>query len=374
MARTARRLMHDNYKSGNLEKSLQNGQRLIDSHAASKTPPTMERADDYYNYAYICAQMGDYHKAVDLYTKSYVAVRTLCGENYDYVARLTNLAVCYINTGSNDLAVGLFKKADELLSEIKSYGKNSDWINHDYRNNLYNLGNAYHTTEMYDLAVDTHEKQLSLFSVKDVMYADTLNCIGYTYEKREMHDIACAYFADALKIKKQICGEHSEEYIADLAHYAETLVLSDNHKQAMNVFSRAAGFVKKAYTESDKFYIHLVGRTADCAEVLGDYDKAFTLRKRVLKIIKSVVGESHLVYSEGLRRAAAVCKKMQDFDKALRYTLKALKITRTLLGENNAIYLKDVATACDFYMRLNMFDEAMTLLGKGAQPKADAPQ
>lgn len=366
-AYAARKLMLDSYRNGDFKKSIDSGQKLIDSYVLSKTPPTIERADDFYNFAFICAEAGDYRKAIDLYTKSYVTVRTMCGENHDYTARLTNLAICYAGIGSSDIAVGLFKKADEILSELKSYAKN-DWISYDHRNNLYNLANAYDAAGMHELAAETHEKQLSLYPLNDVIFADSLNCIGYTFEKREKHEVACRYFADALKIKKHICGEYSEEYIADLVHYAEALVCADNHKTAMNVFMRAAGFIKKAHTEADNCYIQVVEKAAECAIIIGELDKALKLRRRILKIIKSIMGETHLIYSEALRNVSTVYKQMGELEKALKYILRALNISRLLLGEGNALYEKDVALACDLYMRLNMFDKAAELLGKNKVP------
>jgi tetratricopeptide (TPR) repeat protein len=358
-SRLIRKKMLDGYRDNDLEKSLANGRRLIELHAVSRAEPCMERADDFYNYAYICGEAGDYDKAIDMYTKSYVTVRHLTGESADFADRIVNLAICHCKSGngSAELSVGLFKKACELIFELK--GENDP----EYKDTLYNLANAYMEAGIYELGIEAHRKHIYLRGQDDMDCADSFNCIGYAYEEQGKFKSACGCFKEALKIKKRLMGECEPEYITDYIYYADVTRKAGDNRKAMGIFVRAAGLIKKSSSEYNPLYTRVIVLAAESAHAEGDHGKALKYRKRVTTLTQRILGADNLFYAQCLKKVAESYEALGENQKSGEYIYASVSILKRLLGDSNGLYINELVLSCNKLIKGGMKDEVISLIG-----------
>ncbi len=352
----ARQQFAQNYKQQNYTNCIIIGKKLLALYKKCDSSESMDYADEQYNLACVYQDAKNYAQAKLLYFDSMRRVKKLEGKDLAYADRLNNVAVCCARLGDVDNSVKYFKEAETIFTEKgKEYSA-------EHLDCLYNLANAYYDKGNYDEAIRMHVTVL--FNRKDEgdSYADSLNCIGYAYEKMDDMENAVNYLKRAMSHIKKIHSENSEEYLSNLYYIGQVYYRKNDFKSAIKSYETACKIIKEMFSEENPYYGDALNRLAEALMYDGQREKSLKLRLTALKILKEHIGENHIYYANSLRNIALLYKDGDNSEKAIEYFMEALRIKSEILGAANTDYIKDVMLLSGMFIEKFEYDRAIALL------------
>lgn len=354
----ARKRFIYNYKRGNHMDCIVIGQKLVALYRRHEDTGSIDYADDVYNLARVYHETGSYVQAKALYIDSIKLIRKLSGKGVSFADRLNNIALCSAKLGEYDDAVKYLKEAAAIIS-----AKDQEY-SPEHLDCLYNLANVYYDMGEYDDAIKLHVTVLFCRREEDNAYTDSLNCIGYAYEKQGDMENSVNYLKRATANIKKLYGVNSEEYLANIYYIAQVYNKKCDYPLAIKNYEEARKVINKLYNDKHPYYADTLNRLAEAFVSDGQLDKALKLRLKALKIVKTQIGENHIYYANSLRNIALIYKSEGQEEKAIEYFSKALTLKREIIGAGNIDYIRDVMLLSGMFIERYEYDKAIIILNE----------
>jgi len=349
------------YKKGNYVNCISIGQKLIDLYKKHEDMGSIDYADDLYNLACIYHETGGFAQARPLYVESVKLVRKLLGKGISYTDRLNNLAVCIARMGESDMAAKYLKEAAHILV-AKGYENSPQHLE-----TLYNLANVYYDQGLYDEAIRQHVNVLFTRKDEGDGYSDSLNCIGYAYERQGDLENAVNYIKRATAHIKKTHTVNSMAYLSNIYYLAQIYIRRQDYPSAIRCYEDAQRVIRKLFNEKHPYFADTLNRLAEALENDGQWERALRLRLRALKIVRIQIGEQHMYYANCLRNIGLIYKTEGEKEKAVPYFLQALAIKRQIIGAGNIDYIRDVMFLCGIYIERFEYESALNILNDTMQ-------
>jgi len=209
--------------------------------------------------------MGEYEKAIPLYTQTRDIYKKTLGENHFlYATSLNGLAVLYDN-------MGVYAKAEPLFTQVMQIAKNALGENHpDYASSLNNLGMLYSEMGRYAKAEPLLTQALQIRKIAlgedHPDYAISLSNLAGLNGKMGRYAKAEPLLTQALQIRKIALGEDHPDYATNLDSLAKLYVATNRindglmlMKEVSLIDDRMIGQIFSFGSEEDRLtYLSLV--------------------------------------------------------------------------------------------------------------------
>lgn len=170
---------------------------------------TIDKSKIIYCYQYLgdlYNDMGNYEKSYDYINQALLLSIEVFGENHSMVANMYNSIafVCY-NMGNIDKSLELFKKASTIV-------KNIEGRTLYYGDTMHNIGYVLNikgdNAQALDYLNTALDVRLSLLNPDNYLIADSYHCIGNVYVDMRDYDKAMEYYNKALQIRERVYEEN----------------------------------------------------------------------------------------------------------------------------------------------------------------------
>ena len=355
LSKIRRKFIHY-YKKKNYANCIMTGQKLIALYKKNGDVSNIDYADDLYNLACAYYESGSYSQSKTLYIDSIKIVRKLLGKGASYADRLNNIALCCVKLNELSFAEKYLKEAAVISSE------NGQEYSEKHLDCLYNLANVHYDLCDYDNAIKQHVTVLFNRKAENDAYTDSLNCIGYAYEKLGDMENSINYMKRATANIKKLHGTNSEAYLANIYYIAHMYSKKEDFGMAVKSYEEAKSIINKVYSEKHPYYADTLNKLAEALFANGQKEKALELRLDALRIVKEQIGVNHVYYANSLRNIALIYKSEGNEEKSIEYFSRALEIKADIVGKNSIDYIKDVMLLSGMYIERYEYDRAMSLL------------
>jgi len=288
-----------------------------------KKKSEIKKIDLYENLAKSSSRLGEYHSALECYTKALKIRKYFQGENHpDTATSYNNLALAYSSLGDNQKALDYFKKAYHVRKLI--FGK-------EYPDAVVSFNNlAFAYSSLGDKPKVEKFLAKTLDSVKltaEIDYqtkANSYNNLALTYENIEQNEKAIEFNEKALQIRKLIFGECHPDTAAS---YNNLAILYEEAKQN----EKSIEFQKKALEIREFLHGESHPDTADAYhnlaltyQSLKQNEKAIELNTKALSIREAILGEKHPDTVASYNNLASLFRGLEQYQEAVHYQMKAL--------------------------------------------------
>ena len=284
-------------RSGRYADALQMGTEALNLRRELLGEHHIDYANSLNNVARYYSYLGQPMEAVRMGRKAMELKEELIGkENANYAKSVSNLAGYFSRLGNYDEAISLGQQA--LAIRERTLGKNDP----DYIESLNNLAKYYYFKANYAEAIRLEEQALALLFPSSVpyvavpqqptpptstdqhptpIYATMLSNLADFYLKTGRRDDAMRCGEEALRIRKELLGEHHPDYAESLTNLA------------------AYHFER------------------------GQHAEAIDQQRKALAVELQVLGPEHPSYAQGLCRMAVFFLANEQPDSAEAYAYKA---------------------------------------------------
>jgi tetratricopeptide (TPR) repeat protein len=232
------------------------GQKLVALYKKHEDTGNIDYSDDLFNLASVYYETGSYAQAKGIYIESIRLVKKLLGKGRAYADRLNDIALCCTKLDEYDDAVKYLREAGTLLSaDEQEYSP-------EHLDCLYNLANVYYDMGDYDESIKLHSTVLFCRKYEDDAYSDSLNCIGYAYEKQGDLENSINYIKRATANIKKLHSINSEEYLANIFYMAQIYNKKYDYALAIKNYEEARRVINRLYNDKHPYYADTLNRLA----------------------------------------------------------------------------------------------------------------
>lgn len=188
----------------------------------------------------------------------------------------------------------------------------------------------------YDSSFQWHEKALQRLPSNDLRLAESYNCIGCIYQKREDAQHALEYYQQALDIwRNQSSGEHYQ--MADcLNNMGCVYEIEKNYSQALQCHQQALNIRKRCLSQDHPDIGGSYNNIGNIHLCLEEYDLALENYKSSYEIKSKSLPNGHASLATTLENLALVYERKGQLNQALTCYQKASAILQQTLPSTHA--------------------------------------
>ena len=311
-------------------------------------------------YGDICFRLGDYPKAIELFTQASTIYKNALGVTHPYyVFSLSTLSNCYSLLGDYNKTIELETETTEIFKLI--LGADHPF----YAGSLYNLAISYSKLGNYNEAIKLETEALEIteriLGTDHPDYAMSLaNLAGY-YDNLGNYNEAIKLGTEALEIRKRTLDTDHPDYVKSLGNLAGYYDDLGNYNEAFKLGTEALEIRKRTLGTEHLDYAASLANLAIYYNDLGNYNEAIKLGTEALEIFKKTVGTEHLNYAESLNNLALYNSSLGNYNEAIKLGTEALEIRKRILGTDHPDYAASLANIACEYSSLHNYNEAIKL-------------
>ena len=311
-------------------------------------------------YGDICFRLGDYPKAIELFTQASTIYKNALGVTHPYyVFSLSTLSNCYSLLGDYNKTIELETETTEIFKLI--LGADHPF----YAGSLYNLAISYSKLGNYNEAIKLETEALEIteriLGTDHPDYAMSLaNLAGY-YDNLGNYNEAIKLGTEALEIRKRTLDTDHPDYVKSLGNLAGYYDDLGNYNEAIKLGTEALEIRKRTLGTEHLDYAASLANLAIYYNDLGNYNEAIKLGTEALEIFKKTVGTEHLNYAESLNNLALYNSSLGNYNEAIKLGTEALEIKKRTLGTEHLDYTTSLNNLATYYSKLGNYNEAIKL-------------
>jgi tetratricopeptide (TPR) repeat protein len=339
----------EQYQNFHLEDAATTGEALLREHWNNHSMSTLGYARDIYNLARIYDELGDFERAIELYTDGAHLFSKHCnGDATAYTACLNNLAAALYDMGMEGPSVHLF---GQLVSVKQLYGHEQ---NEAFADSLYNLANAFTGKNHTVLALRLHKEALDIRrqsgNTQDVV--DSLHSLASLHEDKEEYEKAVALAQTAKELAM------GDDYACSCYYLAKLYENWGQYDKALTLYGEVMDLTRERVGRTHHSYLDVATRRANMLDKTGFPRQALTLLSEVRAVYEGMEFNHTDLYNQNLRDIAGLHKQLGDYEQAEATLLHSLKISR----KNNENLTEDIVELIRFYLYRNDNVRAMEML------------
>jgi tetratricopeptide (TPR) repeat protein len=344
-----RKSVAEKYHAFELEEAARLGEALLREHWNNHSMMTLGYANDIYNLARVYDELGDFDKAVALYTDGAQLFSRQCtGDATAYSDCLNNLAAVLYDMGMTEPSVQLF---GQLLAVKQSFGQNDDV---KYADNLYNLANALPDT-LNQTAREMHRQAFNLRMDADAAQdmVDSLHCLAFLHEEKEEYDRAVPYAKRAMGMAE------GDDYTCSVNYLAALYDAWGKYDMALPLYEEVLDLTRERVGRTHSSYLEAAINRVRMLEKLERPREALAVQKELRVLIEGFHPDDRQgVYTECLRSTAELHKQLEEYEQAERLFLQSLKLSR----KKNEDLTVDVSHLVRLYLHMGDNKKALEIL------------
>ena len=246
-------------------------------------------------------------------------------------------------------SIGITRSSLEnfLLCEAEEYN--------ELAMNLCTQGNFLQSEKYHFRALEIRKE---LLGEEHILYAISLDNIGFLYDKKGDYKQAEKYYSLALSILKGTIGNDRSHYAISLDNMGNLLDKMGNYAEAEKFHLHALEIQKDIFGEKNKDYAISLYNLGIIYYKRGEFSKAETYYIQALNILKEVLGEKDLTYAIAINNLGVLYAAMGNLSRAEKSYSEALEIRKEVLGEDHPVYAISLGTIADIYTYMGDFSQA----------------
>lgn len=194
----------------------------------------------------------------------------------------------------------------------------------------YALGILALTNNNYDSSIQWHEKALKTLTSNDARVADSYNCIGCIYQKKEDFNTALEYYNKALIIWDNSFEEDNYQIADCLNNMGCVYETQKNYSKALECHEKALIIRKKCLPKDHSDLGGSYNNIGNVYLCLEQYDLALENYKYSYEIKFKSLPSQHVSLASTLENIGLVYEQKQIFQQAFIYYERAAKIFREI--------------------------------------------
>lgn len=252
------------------------------------------------------------------------------------------------------------KIGKELLSVIESLdGKNEEYSKLLSRLMEYNI-NSNQYEEGISFALDLLKIKEEVMGPSSPEYLEQLEYIPYCYELQGYASEAVTWSEKTLEVCKNIYGRESEKYIINLLYHASYLSSSGDFISALTSAQEALALCKAVLGDNHELYTSLLNNIALYNERIGNYQEGINIIHEAMKI-KKERGDEPITFAVMLSNLALLYSDCGNYKDAVKFGEEAVDIIKENFGENDERYWTAVENLAEYKASLGNYSEAIIL-------------
>ncbi|MCL2605426.1 MAG: tetratricopeptide repeat protein [Defluviitaleaceae bacterium] len=314
-----RKRVAQQYNAFDLEEAAKAGEALLREHWNNRSMMTLGYAQDIYNLARVYDELGDFERAVELYTDgAHLFSRHCVGDATAYTNCLNNLAAALYDMGLEGPSAHLFGQ----LVSVKRFFKHEE--DEAFADTLYNLANSV-TDGIYEpLARSLHKEALAIRrasnNAQDVM--DSLHSLAFLHEEKEEYEKAVPLAETAMQLAQ------GDDY-ACACHYLATLYDAwGQYDKALPLYEEVMDLTRERVGRTHHSYFEVAADRARLLEKMGRPREALTIMTEIRALYEGMEDAAFYAYSDCLRTISDLHKQLGEYDHAEAVLLHSLKLNR----------------------------------------------
>jgi tetratricopeptide (TPR) repeat protein len=315
-----RRRVAKHYHAFELEEAARHGEALLREHWNNRSMMTLGYANDIYNLARVHDELGNFERAVELYTDgAQLYTRLADGDTTGYTNCLNNLAAVLHEMGMEDSSAHLF---GQLVSVKRFYGRDGD---EDFADSLYNFANALTGDKNAEHAHRWHSEALKIRRQKgnteDII--DSLHSLAFLHEEKEEFDKAVPLAESAKELAQ------GDDYTGAVYYLAGLYDELGRFELALPLYEEAMNLTRDRVGRHHRSYMEAANRCAETLAKMGRVREALALQTEICALLEGMNDESVLnIYTDALRARADLHKELAEYGEAENLLMRALRISR----------------------------------------------
>ena len=163
----------------------------------------------------------------------------------------------------------------------------------------------------------------------------TLTHLADLYTDQGSYREAEPLYRKALKLNKELLGDHHPDVAASLDNLAGLYHMTGRYVQAEQLYKQALEIRQQALGEADPAVATNLDHLAGLKHAQGEYEEAERLYRKALAIRQRVLGDDHLDLATSLNNLALLEYEQGRYGEAEPLFIQALALTRHLLGDDH---------------------------------------
>jgi tetratricopeptide (TPR) repeat protein len=344
-----RKRVAEYYHAFELEEAAKSGEALLREHWNNQSMMTLGYAQDIYNLARVYDELGNFEKAIELYTDGANLFSRQCtGDPAAYVNCLNNLAAALYDMGMEGPSAHLFS---QLVYVKRFYGHEPD---EHFADSLYNLANAFPEKKFQKEARQLHTEALAIrrksSNPQDVI--DSLHSLAFLYEEKEEYEKAVPLAETAMELAQGDDYTRSAHYLAQLY---EALGL---YEKALPLYVEVIALIRERVGREHHSYIEAATVLAQLLGKMGRPKEGLAIFMEIRIIFESFEHPCMGLYTQCLRCIADFHVHLGEYELAEAVLLRSLKISR----KQNEDINEDIVHLIRMYLRMGDNNNALEML------------
>jgi tetratricopeptide (TPR) repeat protein len=314
-----RKHVAEKYHAFELEEAVRLGESLLREHWNNHSMMTLGYAQDIYNLARVYDELGNFERAIELYTDgANLFSRQCAGDSEGYIACLNNLAAALYDMGMEEPSAHLF---GQLVSVKRHFGQENDG---HYADSLYNLANALTDAHRDKNAQKWHTEALrirrKLGNKSDII--DSLHSLAFVYEDKKEYEKAVPLAVTALEMAQ------GDDYTC-AAHYLAGLYdVLGKYEKSLPLYAEVTELTRNRVGRTHHSYLEVTEKKAYLLDKLGRPREAMDIQAERRELFEGLEIHSDTDYARCLRHIADLHKQVGEYEQAEQTLYRSLKLSR----------------------------------------------
>jgi len=270
--------------------------------------------------------LGEYHKAAEMYEKSVQAEKdSPVPIKSNMVTCLNQAAYYYALAGQYKIATDKIEEALEIAGKLEREDLVANCLNR--------FGYFYNYLKRHDVAIKYYLEALDIYRKlgQESKIATGLNHIGNTYNFLGQHDTAIKYLEEALAIDKKLGREDSTA--TDLENIGKVYETIGKYDNAIEYYEKALSIDKQLGLEEK--ISNGLNNIGNIYKLWKQYITAIKYYEESLDIYRKLWKEDSILFLRRINKIGDICKSTGQYEKAIRYYLEAMNIYKNLGQRTN---------------------------------------
>ncbi|MCL2203408.1 MAG: tetratricopeptide repeat protein [Defluviitaleaceae bacterium] len=314
-----RKRVAEKYHAFDLEEAARAGEALLREHWSNHSMLTLGYAQDIYNLGRIYDELGNFERAVELYTDgAHLFSRQCTGDATAYVACLNNLAAALFDMGMEEPSAHLF---GQLVSVKRFFGHEPDEV---FADCLYNLANSATEATRVRHATKWHTEALNirrrLGHIQDII--DSLHSLAFLHEEKKEYEKAVPLAETARQLAQ------GDEYTGATHYLAGLYDTLGQYEKALPLYEEVMDLTRKRVGCTHHSYLQVTGNIAHILEKIGRPREAMDFQTERRALYEGMAHNHDYAYAQCLRHIADLHKQLGEYTQAEELLLRSLKLNR----------------------------------------------
>jgi tetratricopeptide (TPR) repeat protein len=344
-----RKRLAEKYHTFELEEAVKSGEALLREHWNNRSMMTLGYARDIYNLARVYDELGEFERAMELYTDgAHLFSRHCTGDAEAYTDCLNNLAAAMFDMGMEEASFQLF---GQLVSVKRYFGHEQEPT---YADSLYNLANALPTPLRMQHANQWHSEALEIRkqsgNTQDVM--DSLHSLAFLHEEKEEYEKAVFYAKTAMELAQ------GEDYPGAAFYLAELYKAWGRYEKAVPLYEEVMDLTRERVGRTHCRFVDVAAARAQLMDKMGRPREALAILEEIRALLEGGAGVCPVSYTQCLRHMAELYKQLGEYEHAEQLLLRSLKISR----KNETDINEDIVHLIRLYLHRDDNAKALEIL------------